>query len=137
MATDYNQDQKTVREPSGRGAKPFRILLEQIEIARKFGSQEELESACDELLSVTSADRYVLELRKAFSGEFEWEADSEDPAYVLQVTEESKRRDLSGARLTVRCGHCKQEIKDRTVASHGAVHKEHVQFVLDNFPQEL
>lgn len=85
-----------------RAPKPFRILIEQIELALRFGSSEDLESACNEMLSVTKEDSFKLTWFE--NGKYE-EFSSKYPANV-EVQLRKIPWDTKVCRLSRTCGHC-------------------------------
>ncbi len=127
---------------SGEGAKivkkSFRQLIEGIDLALRFGSQEELESACNELLSNVKYDTYEAKVRtdSDFGHGMELVAFSSNPetVYTKLLTHD---KEGTGATLEVTCGHCGQRDGARSLSSWGKIHKSHVKWLIDNFPEEL
>lgn len=123
-------------EASRRGAKPFRILIEQIELASKFGSAEDLELACNELLSSVKYDTYQGIIKRDYT-QRESVGESSNPAAIFEKMAKFKGEKLTGARIIVTCGHCGNEDKARYTMSGGHPGAHHIEHVLDNFPKEL
>lgn len=94
----------TSSETLRTGAKPFRILIEQIELALKFNSSEDLESACNELLAHTKTDEF--NLTWAENGKYE-QFSSKYPVNV-EVRLRKIPYDSKVVRLSRTCGHCGQ-----------------------------
>ena len=124
----------TSGEPSSRCAKPFRILIDQIDLALRFGSSDELESACNELLSSVKYDTFEAQVR--VQGGVDSIAFSSNPE-VVYIKLLTYNKEATGARLEVTCGHCGQRDDIRSCSSFGGTNRSHIQFLLDNFPQEL
>lgn len=128
MGTNNTEATRTV-------AKPFRILIEQMELALRFGSQEELESTCNELLSQVKYDTFEAGAKLNNSGETELISFSSNPEVVYQKLLEY-RKEGTGAYLNVTCGHCGNEDRGRSISSWG-MRRSHTKWLLDNFPKEI
>ncbi len=114
--------------------KPFRQLIENLELAYRFGASEELDSAINDLLANVRYDTYVFSLKNG--SEMFVSRESSNPEVVFQDMLEMKNSDvISGACLDRICGHC--GTKEIITASRGPREKTHIQFLIDNFPEEL
>lgn len=125
-------------ETPTRAPKPFRILIEQIELALKFGSSEELESACNELLSSVKIDQYELQVKSTFSHPGARQIGSA-PFIHSKIQQYVNMKEnlptVHGVFLRRHCGHC--EAQKQIASSYGEISDSHLQHLVDNFPQEL
>jgi hypothetical protein len=98
-------------------SKPLRSLLEQLELAVKLGSHEELESAANELLATVKCDLFHLVWRQASPPDQTVEYYSE---YLEKI--EMKMREIPEKPFSVRlyreCGHCGHEKQLITTAGY-------------------
>jgi hypothetical protein len=114
--------------------KSFRQLIENLELAYRFGAPDELDSAINDLLANVRYDTYVFSLKNG--SEMFVSRESSNPEVVFQDMLEMKNSDvISSAYLDRICGHCGN--KEIITASYGPRDKTHIQFLIDNFPEEL
>lgn len=116
----------------------FRQLIDNLELELRFGSQEGLESAINELLSRVKMDTFEVGARVTDESgtNIETVAFSSNPEAVYRKLL-TFDKETTGARLEVTCGHCGQRDGARSRSSWGREGKSHIKFLIDNFPKEL
>ena len=117
-------------------APSLRQLLEKLDLALKFGNIDELESSCHNLLANVRYDTFQGIIKRDYT-ERESVGESSNPVVIFERLAKFKGETLTGARVIVTCGHCGNEDKSRYVHSGGQPGANHIDFVLDNFPEEL
>lgn len=106
--------------------KPIRSLLEQLELAVKLGSHEELESAANELLATVKYDSFKLT----------WAENGNYEEYTSIYPENIERRlrqipyDTKVCRLSRTCGHCGNTESIAHSSGHVNQYYENVKYVL-------
>lgn len=113
---------------------PLKGLLEDLELALKFGNVQDIESAGHALLAHTKDDIYEIKLLAPDSPVSRESSNLE----VLKQFVEDYRGDLKGASLKRTCGHCQHE----EYILHGSGKCEPAyrwtnDYLLKNWPEEL
>lgn len=116
--------------------KSFRRLIENLELAYRFGAPDELDSAINDLLAHVKLDTYKATIRQPFEKKEEI-IRSPYTEVVLQKLCKYEGLSSTGASVEVICGHCGNINQNQTRISGGEYGPHHIKFVLDNFPEEL
>lgn len=126
---------KSNEAPTKTSGNSLRSLLEQLELAVKFGSAQDLESAANKLLANAKYDQFTGYIKKATYGPREQIVESANPVVAFEKLSQYRGKDLAGASIHITCGHCGSSHK--MVSSTGDWGAHHIDYVLDNFPEEL
>lgn len=123
--------------PTKTSGDSLRSLVEAVEVEFLYGDRDSYESAVQKLLANLKLDSYKFSIRKATYGPVIPVKESMSPEATYMTILEHRGKDLAGASLEITCGHCGQVDKNRFISSGGQFSSSHIDFLIDNFPQEL
>ncbi len=126
---------RTDEEATKTSGNSFRSLLDELEVACKFYGADEVLSAANKLLAHSKYDTYRGYIRLAPELPLEEICESSNPGVVYVRLNSERFHKPTTAMVTMTCGHCGQLCDAQTATASG--HSDNIQFVLDNFPEEL